>query len=164
MRDNPGGSGTVGRLFGSYFYPAGDEEFYLNGFHKDRSTDEQEWTYVYVPGRRIPDAKLYILVNAHTASAAEGFAYAMQKLKRATIIGQTTAGAGIAGEFVELGHGLRMFLPVKMVVAPHTQQGWEGTGVVPDVATAPGGERDAALGLVKQAAGQAGSAPAPARR
>jgi Peptidase family S41/N-terminal domain of Peptidase_S41 in eukaryotic IRBP len=149
IRNNPGGSGTIGRFFASYFYDAGDEKFYLNGFHKDRSDDEQEWTYDYVPGKRLPDAKLYILVNDHTASATEGFAYAMQRLHRATIIGQTTAGAGIAGSIVDLGHGLSVFLPVKMVVAPRTQEGWEGVGVKPDVVTPVGEEKATALQMIK---------------
>ncbi|HEX7813843.1 S41 family peptidase [Dyella sp.] len=149
IRNNPGGSGTIGRLFASYFYGTGDEQFYLNGFHKDRSKDIQEWTYSYVPGKRLPNAKVYILVNNRTASATEGFAYAMQRLKRATIVGQTTAGAGIAGSIVDLGHGMRAFIPVKMVVAPRTEQGWEGVGVKPDVETAPGEEKTKALELIK---------------
>lgn len=149
IRNNPGGSGTIGRFIASYFYNVGDEQFYLNGFHKDRSKDEQEWTYDYVPGKRIPDAKLYILVNKNTASATEGFAYAMQRLHRGTIIGQTTAGAGIAGSFNDLGHGLRAFVPVKMVVAPHTLEGWEGVGVKPDVVTAEGEEKAKAYELIK---------------
>ncbi|MEX3816292.1 S41 family peptidase [Paraburkholderia sp. BR13439] len=150
VRDNPGGSGTVGRLLASYFYNVGEEKFYLNGFYKDRSQDEQEWTYAYVPGRRNPNAKLYILVNSHTASAAEGFAFAMQNLKRAVIVGQRTDGAGIAGGFVPLGHGLYMFLPMKMVVAPHSTLGWEGKGVVPDVVVPEGEEKAAAIALVRR--------------
>lgn len=30
---------------------------------------------------------------------------------------------------------LTMFLPVKMIIEPGTQQGWEGTGVIPDIKT-----------------------------
>lgn len=138
LRENPGGSGEIGRFLASYFYETGEEKYYLYGFHKDKAKDEQEWTYGYVPGKRNPEAKLYILTSRHTASAAEGMAYAMQKLNRATIVGDTTAGAGIAGSDFELKYELRMFLPVKMVVAPHTTEGWEGTGVIPDVETFKG--------------------------
>lgn len=135
IRSNPGGSGEMGRFLASYFYEAGNEQFYLNGFFKDRTRDVQEWTYSFVPGKRNPHAKVYILVGRGTGSAAEGFAYAMQKLNRATIVGDTTAGAGIAGTYVPLGNNLVVFLPFKMVVAPNTNTGWEGTGVIPDSLT-----------------------------
>ena len=135
IRNNPGGSGEMGRFLASYFFTAGDEQFYLNGFYKDRTRDEQEWTYAYVPGKRNPKAKLYILVGPSTGSAAEGFAFAMQKMHKATIVGDTTAGAGIAGAFMPLKCNLLVFLPFKMVVAPNTQIGWEGTGVHPDSLT-----------------------------
>jgi C-terminal processing protease CtpA/Prc len=140
IRHNPGGTGQMGRFLASYFYNTGREQFYLNGFYKDRKRDEQEWTYSYVPGRHMPDAKVYILTGRGTGSASEGFAYAMQKLKRATIVGDTSAGAGIAGSNVSLGKNLSAFIPVKMVTGPNDNVGWEGTGVIPDVAT---GKEDA---------------------
>lgn len=146
IRHNPGGTGQMGRFLSSYFYNAGHEQFYLNGFYKDRKQDEQEWTYAYVPGRRNPDAKVYLLVGRGTGSASEGFAYAMQKLNRATIVGDTTAGAGIAGTYVALKNNLIVFTPFKMVVGPGTNVGWEGTGVIPDVNT---GKSDALLATRK---------------
>lgn len=150
LRDNGGGTGTVGRLLGSYLYKVGDEKYYLYGFEKDRSKSQQEWTYAYVPGPHMPDAKVYVLVNHKTASATEGFAYAMQKLKRVEIVGQTTAGAGIAGGFAKLGSGTEWaFVPSKMIVAPHTEVGWEGVGVTPDVVTEPGQERAKAMELIE---------------
>jgi hypothetical protein len=133
VRHNPGGSGQMGRFLASYFYTPGREQFYLNGFYKDRKRDEQEWTYAYTPGKHMPDAKVYILTGRGTGSASEGFAYAMQKLKRATIVGDTSAGAGIAGSNVSLKNNLSAFIPVKMVTGPNDNVGWEGTGVVPDV-------------------------------
>jgi len=135
IRHNPGGTGHMGRFLASYFYPAGEEKFYLNGFYKDRKMDEQEWTYSYVPGRRNPNAKVYILIGPGTGSASEGFAYAMQKLGRATLVGDTTAGAGIAGTFVPLKNNLIAFVPFKMVIGPNSNEGWEGVGVIPDVKT-----------------------------
>jgi hypothetical protein len=140
IRHNPGGTGQMGRFLASYFYNPGREQFYLNGFYKDRKRDEQEWTYAYTPGKHMPDAKVYILTGRGTGSASEGFAYAMQKLKRATIVGDTSAGAGIAGGNVQLGSNLQAFIPIKMVVGPNDNVGWEGTGILPDVTT---GKEDA---------------------
>ncbi|MEH6305499.1 S41 family peptidase [Olivibacter sp. CPCC 100613] len=150
IRHNPGGTGHMGRFIASYFYSAGNEKFYLNGFHKNRALDEQEWTYSFVPGRRNPKAKVYILVGPGTASASEGLAYAMQKLGRATIVGDTTAGAGIAGSFVPLKRNLIAFVPVKMVVAPRSDEGWEGTGVIPDVLSGDEDALDVARKLIEK--------------
>ncbi|MES2810094.1 MAG: S41 family peptidase [Bacteroidota bacterium] len=146
VRHNPGGTGQMGRFLASYFYNPGREQFYLNGFYKDRKRDEQEWTYAYTPGKHMPDAKVYILTGRGTGSASEGFAYAMQKLKRATIVGDTSAGAGIAGGNQQLGSNLQAFIPIKMVVGPNDNVGWEGIGVVPDVQL---GKEDALLATRK---------------
>jgi len=140
LRNNGGGSGVIGRFLASYFLDTGDERFYLDGFGRTSAQKVQEWTYAYVPGQRMPHARLIILVNRNTASASEGFAYAMQQMHRATIVGETTAGAGIATGAVPLAGDLVFYLPSKMVVGPNTTKGWEGTGVIPDV---PVGDRDA---------------------
>jgi len=47
-------------------------------------------------------------------------------------VGEASAGAGIAGSYITLKRNLIVCLPFKMVVAPHSQTGWEGTGVIPD--------------------------------
>jgi C-terminal processing protease CtpA/Prc len=134
LRNNGGGAGGMGHFLASYFFEPGEEIFYLDGYEQ-KKRNLQEYTYGYVPGKRLSGAKLFILVNKKTGSASEGFAFAMQNLHKATIVGDTTAGAGIAGGFVDLAAGLFMFLPVKMIVAPGTDVGWEGTGVIPDVVT-----------------------------
>jgi C-terminal processing protease CtpA/Prc len=150
IRDNGGGTGIMGRFLAGYFFNPGEEHYYLHGYHKDRTKDIQEWTYPFVPGKRMPDSKLYILVNKHTASATEGFAFAMQKMHRATVIGDTTAGAGIAGTMIPLKENLVVFMPVKMVAAPESEQGWEGIGVIPDVPVKGEDARIAAENLIKK--------------
>lgn len=150
IRDNGGGTGMMGRFLAGYFFNPGDERYYLHGYHKDRTKDIQEWTYPFVPGKRMADSKLYILVNKRTASATEGFAFAMQKMHRATVIGDTTAGAGIAGSMIPLKENLIVFLPVKMVAAPDSDQGWEGIGVLPDVAVKGEDARTEAERIIKK--------------
>ncbi len=132
LRNNPGGVGEMGHFLASYFFEPGREVLYLDAFNRTHQSI-QEYTNSFVPGRRLTNAKLYILTKRKTASASEGLAFAMQKLKRATIVGEATAGAGIAGGIVELPCHLAMFVPVKMVVAPGSKVGWEGTGVIPDI-------------------------------
>lgn len=86
---------------------------------------------------RLFNAKIFYLVSGRTASAAEHLALAFRHTKRATLIGETTAGANHFGGFEPLGAGLAVFLPVGRTIDPDTGKGWEGTGIAPDVAVAP---------------------------
>ena len=148
LRDNPGGTGIIGNLIASYFYALDESHMLLRGSFRDHALDTQEGTYPYVPGPRIPDAKVFIAVNGRTASAAEGFAFGLQRAGRATVVGQTTAGAGIAGSDLDLGAGIQAFVPLKLILAADGSKGWEGVGVTPDVQTEPGQELDKIASLI----------------
>ena len=148
VRDNPGGTGIIGNLIASYFYALDESHVLLRGSFRDPARDTQEGTYPYVPGPRLPGAKVFILVNGGTASAAEGFAFGLQKAGRATVVGQTTAGAGIAGSDGDFGDGIKAFIPLKMILAADGSKGWEGVGVKPDVVTKPGEELDRVTALI----------------
>ena len=73
-----------------------------------------------------------ILVNQHTASAAEIVAAFAQENGLATIVGERTAGRLLSGTAFKVGHGYMLGLPV---AAYSTWKGKtiEGTGVTPDV-------------------------------
>jgi len=79
------------------------------------------------------NAKLFLLTSKRTASAAEHLALSLKRTGRATLIGETTAGAGHYGGMVPLGGGYAAFIPVGRTFDPDTNQGWEGVGVKPDV-------------------------------
>ncbi len=81
-------------------------------------------------------AKIYYLTSPRTGSAAEHLASAFKGTKRATLIGATTAGAGHYGGTAPLGGGYSAFIPVGRSYFPGGD-GWEGTGVAPDIAVAP---------------------------
>jgi len=76
--------------------------------------------------------RVAILVNEHSASAAEMLAAFAQENKLATIVGSTTAGRLLSGRAFHVGEGYVLGLPV---AAYFTWNGTllEGTGVVPDV-------------------------------
>lgn len=151
LRNNPGGHGEIGHFIASYFFPAGKEAVLLErGLTRDPKQLWQAYSLPYVPGPRLDGAKLYILVNHATASAAEGFSFFMQRQKRATIIGQTTAGAGNPATLVQLPSGMGMMVPFKRVVAPDSDEGWDSVGVVPDLATEPGKEQETAITLIRE--------------
>jgi carboxyl-terminal processing protease len=73
-----------------------------------------------------------ILVNEHSASAAEMVAAFASEYRLATLVGTKTAGRLVAGSSFKVGFGYRVALPV---AAYFTWQGTnlEGTGIVPDV-------------------------------
>jgi hypothetical protein len=132
MRDNAGGSpAMVGYLIG-HFVPA-DAKIY-NTFKLRGEPDEVEAPTVPIKGERRLDTPLYVLTSARSASAAESFAYTLQAAKRATIVGETTAGGANPGGGVPLAGGLSVFISDGTPINPITGKNWEGVGVTPDVA------------------------------
>ena len=78
-------------------------------------------------------AKIFLLTSNRTASAAEHLSLSLKRSGRATLIGETTRGAGHYGGVVPLGGGYAVFIPVGRTFDPDNNQGWEGKGVKPDV-------------------------------
>jgi len=76
---------------------------------------------------------LYVLVDNETGSGAEEFAYDLQAMRRATLVGETTAGAATPGGYRPLAHGFVAFIPMQIVANTITGKNWEGVGVIPDV-------------------------------
>lgn len=73
-----------------------------------------------------------VLVNEHSASAAEMIAGFASEYGLATLVGTKTAGRLVATSAFKVGHGYRIAIPV---AAYYTWQGrnLEGVGVTPDV-------------------------------
>ncbi len=132
LRANFGGDPTMIQLLISYLYA--EEPVHLNNFyHRKEDKTTQSWTLPFVPGKRMPDIPIYVLTDNKTISAGEEFAYNLKNLKRATIVGETTAGAANFGEeFVATGNFI-IWIPTGRAVNPITQTNWEGTGVKPTI-------------------------------
>jgi hypothetical protein len=64
-----------------------------------------------VPKPEVYKGNIYILTNKRTGSACEPVVYGFKQHKRATIIGEKTAGAMLNGEYFELERGFGMFIP-----------------------------------------------------
>lgn len=132
LRNNIGGSPSMIQLLSSYFF--GPEPVHLNSFYF-RPADEhtETWTFSKIPGKRRPEIDLYILTSSRTFSAGEEFAYNLKNLKRATIIGETTAGGAHPGGPVTATDKFRVWVPSGRAINPITKTNWEGTGVQPDL-------------------------------
>ena len=87
---------------------------------------------------------MFVLTSSRTQSAAEYFVYNLKMLKRATVVGETTAGHQPSGAFHLLndhfGMGIQQAAPPDN---PYPVKGWEVIGIEPDVKV-PGTEALAA--------------------
>ncbi|XP_047232462.1 retinol-binding protein 3 [Girardinichthys multiradiatus] len=77
---------------------------------------------------------LIILTSKNTKDIAEDVAYCLQSLKRATIVGEKTAGGSVKVDKVKVGDtDFYITLPTAKSINPITGSTWEITGVTPDV-------------------------------
>jgi hypothetical protein len=79
------------------------------------------------------DRPVYVLIDRKTGSGAEEFAYDLQAMGRATLVGQTTWGGATPGGYRPLAEGFAAFIPMHIVTNTVTGTNWEGVGVKPDV-------------------------------
>jgi hypothetical protein len=132
LRHNGGGDPTMVAFLCSYFFDA--QPVHLNDlYHRPDNRTHQWWTLPYVPGRRYLGKEVYVLTSQRTFSAAEEFAYDLQCLKRATIVGETTGGGAHPGMGRRINDHFAMFVPTGRAINPVTKTNWEGTGVKPDI-------------------------------
>lgn len=136
LRHNRGGSGELSNFLISHFTGA-DTTASLRVTSRDLHMNFTRYTMAHVPGPRRPDVPLYILTSRGTASAGEDFAFVLQNLKRATIVGDRTAGAGHNVTMVPSGHGFATSISITRVADPKTGKEWERVGVQPDVRVDP---------------------------
>jgi hypothetical protein len=136
LRRNRGGSGELSNFLISHF-TGPDTIASLRVSSRDPHMNFTRYTLARVPGPRRPDVPLYVLTSRGTASAGEDFTFVLQNLKRATIVGDRTAGAGHNVTMVPSGHGFATSISITRVADPKTGKEWERVGVQPDVRVDP---------------------------
>jgi C-terminal processing protease CtpA/Prc len=142
LRDNGGGSPNTVALVASYLFDT--TPVHLNDiFSRDTGSVRESWTMRDLRGARFGGKKpVYVLTSKRTFSGGEEFAYDLQALHRAKIVGETTGGAAHAMAPHELDdEWFTILVPWGRAINPVTKTNWEGTGVVPDIAVSA----DAAL-------------------
>ena len=132
LRENGGGDPEMVALAVSYLVPAHVE---INGFHqRGQAVDDRIYSLADVQGGRWSVTKpVYVLTSKRTASGAEEFAYDLQQLKRATIVGESTWGGANPGDVFPIDQHFAVFVPTGAAVNPISKTNWEGVGVKPDV-------------------------------
>jgi len=135
LRQNGGGEPSMLALLASYFFSGSvhlnDLAYRVKGTRAYAIT--QTWTQPYVPGQRYLDREVYILVSGQTFSAAEEFTYDLQALRRATVVGEATAGGANPGGPYRISDHFYAAMPRGHSINPVTKTNWEGTGIAPDV-------------------------------
>jgi len=136
VRRNGGGSPHMVAQVSSYLF--GPDAVHLNSLYwrPDNRTDHF-YTRSKVPGTRYgPDKPVYVLTSRNTFSGAEEFAYNLQSLKRATIVGDTTGGGAHPGGMRRVTDHFAVWVPTGRAINPITKTNWERVGVRPDLPVA----------------------------
>jgi len=144
LRQNGGGWDEMVMFLLSYFVETKDPLIMTITQSTLDQNYEVSGTFNYVPGHRLLDIPVYLLVSGSTGSGAEAFSYRMQYLQRATLVGQTTRGAETPVEELALDEDFVLTVPCWKRIYSITGSGWEKTGVTPDVVVESGDAFDVA--------------------
>lgn len=149
LRKNGGGMDTVNLAIGYLL----DEPAQLSGmYNRPSDTEKANMSPAWVPGRRFGGTKpLYILTSKRTFSAAEAFAYDLQALKRAVVVGEVTGGGAHPFEYRRIHPHFAVDLPESRSINPITGSNWQDIGVKPDVEVPADQALDKALELARAA-------------
>ncbi|NP_571526.2 retinol-binding protein 3 isoform X1 [Danio rerio] len=119
----------------------------------DRTADLtiELWSMPTLLGKRYGTSKpLIILTSKDTLGIAEDVAYCLKNLKRATIVGENTAGGTVKMSKMKVGDtDFYVTVPVAKSINPITGKSWEINGVAPDVDVAAEDALDAAIAIIK---------------
>jgi len=143
LRRNRGGSAQLVNFLISHF-TGKDTLASVVVRNRGSAGGSTRYTLASVPGPRRPDVPIYVLTSRGTASAGEDFSFVLKNLKRATIVGDRTAGAGHNVTGVRSGYGFQTNISITRVSDPRTGAEWEQVGVQPDVKVDPAAALDVA--------------------
>jgi Peptidase family S41/N-terminal domain of Peptidase_S41 in eukaryotic IRBP len=152
LRRNGGGSPASVSYLVSHFVQPGARVHVNDFINRKAGTLEfstQEFWTSPTPNSFAGKA-VYVLTSGDTFSGGEEFAYDMQALKLATIVGETTSGGANPAGMTLIGAGMAIIVPYGRALNPITQTNWEGVGVKPDVVAPRADALKVALKLLGQ--------------
>ncbi|KAK5850496.1 hypothetical protein PBY51_001373 [Eleginops maclovinus] len=131
------GSGDITGLpyLVSYFTEAESEIHIDSVYDRPSNTTTKLSSLKTLLGARYEITKpLILLTSKNTKGIAEDVAYCLQNLKRATIVGEKTAGGSVKVDKIKVGDtDFYVTVPTAKSINPITGSSWEVTGVTPDV-------------------------------
>lgn len=128
LRYNGGGSPDMVLLTQSYFFT---EKTRMNDIIDGKNDTIKRWTDPATTSFKLR-MPVYILTSRNTFSGAEDFAYGLQQIKRATVVGDTTGGGAHPSADFSIGQGFVLHIPTQRPFNQISKTDWEGTGVIPD--------------------------------
>jgi hypothetical protein len=133
LRENGGGDPDTVALVASYVFD--EEPVHLNDMYsRETNSVSESWTLRDLKGARFGGRKpVYVLTSKHTFSGGEEFAYDLQSLRRAKVVGDTTGGGAHPVRPRPLDEWFTIGVPWGRPINPITKTNWEGVGVVPDI-------------------------------
>lgn len=132
LRENSGGSPEMYENIASYFFDKKSKVSFSSIYFRSSGATQRLGVQKKLPGIRLPNMPLYLLVGPVTGSAAEAMAYDLQQLNRASLIGKTTLGGANPAQTFSLPANFRVTIPIGKAINPITGTNWEGVGVEPD--------------------------------
>jgi C-terminal processing protease CtpA/Prc len=150
LRQNGGGHGDMAHLLAAYLLDASKP---MSGsYDRPSNTRERAFTPAWVPGRRYGIGRpVYVLISKRTLSAAEGFAYDLQALRRVTVVGERSGGGAHPFKYRRVHRHFVLSLAEGRSINPITSGNWQSTGVVPDVEVPADRALETALTLAREA-------------
>lgn len=131
LRANGGGSPETVAMLCGFFLP--NKTHINDSYNRSENTTTEFWAIPDTTLKELTNMPLYILTGPRTFSAAEEFAYDLQSLKRATIIGETTGGGAHNTFERDASDGFVVSIPYGRAINFVTKTNWEGVGVKPDI-------------------------------
>ncbi|MDZ3833763.1 MAG: S41 family peptidase [Sphingopyxis sp.] len=134
LRYNNGGVMEMAQLLASQLFAGNkDQELFDYYYYQDGNRIERgQWVLPAVPAKRLTDKPVYVLTGSTTFSAAEWFAFTLQKLKRATLIGERTAGGAHPVDRKPFATDFFVQVPIGQIHDPVDHSDFEAKGVMPD--------------------------------
>jgi Peptidase family S41 len=127
LRDNRGGFPNMVSLIAAYLF---NHPEYM--YCPLENTTTESWTRSPIPGSKLANKPVYILTSSRTISAAEQFTYDLKMLKRATLVGETTAGGGHAANLHSVGDNFYVGTIEVRAINPYAKSDWNDRGIEPD--------------------------------
>jgi hypothetical protein len=133
LRENGGGDPDTVALVASYVFD--EEPVHINDMYsRETNSVSESWTLRDLKGARFGGRKpVYVLTSKRTFSGGEEFAYDLQSLRRAKVVGDTTGGGAHPVRPRPLDEWFTIGVPWGRPINPITKTNWEGVGVVPDI-------------------------------